>query len=109
MPRGGTFTLGNARLPFGVVDSYEGGGFPLPGPALYLPVVVGEEAKALALAEYLLQAGLFCRAIRPPTVPEHTCRLRLTVSAQHSDAQVDHLLDALAAGVAHLGLDVDPS
>ncbi len=42
MPRGGTFTLGNARLPFGVVDSYEGGGFPLPGPALYLPVVVGE-------------------------------------------------------------------
>jgi 8-amino-7-oxononanoate synthase len=77
-------------------------------PSPILPVVVGEEAKALALAEYLLQAGLFCRAIRPPTVPEHTCRLRLTVSAQHSDAQIDHLLDALAAGVAHLGLDVDP-
>ena len=77
-------------------------------PSPIIPVVVGEEAKALALAEYLLQAGLFCRAIRPPTVPEHTCRLRLTLSAQHSDAQIDHLLDALSMGVAHLGLDVEP-
>ena len=67
-------------------------------PTPIVPAVVGSEARALALAEHLLEAGLFCRAIRPPTVPEDTCRLRLTLSALHTDEEIDRLLDALDRG-----------
>ncbi len=68
-------------------------------PSPIVPAVVGGEARALTLAERLLDAGLFCRAIRPPTVPEHTCRLRLTLSALHTDGEIDRLLDGLDRAV----------
>ncbi len=71
-------------------------------PSPIVPAVVGSEARALFLAEYLLDAGLFCRAIRPPTVPDDTCRLRLTLSADHTRDQIDRLLGALADGIAAL-------
>ncbi len=64
------------------------------------PLVVGEEARALALSRHLYERGYWVAAIRPPTVPRGTSRLRITVSAAHSDAQIDGLLEAIAEGLA---------
>jgi 7-keto-8-aminopelargonate synthetase-like enzyme len=60
-----------------------------------LPVPVGTAEKALALQQHLWDLGLFVPAIRPPTVPAGSCRLRLSLSSEHSEAQVDRLLEAL--------------
>ncbi len=59
-------------------------------------IVTGGSEAAVRLSERLLQAGFLITAIRPPTVPDGTARLRLTLSAAHSDAQIDRLLEALA-------------
>jgi 8-amino-7-oxononanoate synthase len=64
---------------------------------LLLPYLCGSEDAALAAAGALLAEGLLVTAIRPPTVAPGTSRLRVTVSAAHSPAQVDRLADALAA------------
>ena len=61
------------------------------------PLPVGDAAAALALSERLKQRGLLISAIRPPTVPAGTSRLRITLSAAHTDAQLDQLLEQLAA------------
>ncbi|HEB92042.1 MAG TPA: 8-amino-7-oxononanoate synthase [Gammaproteobacteria bacterium] len=58
------------------------------------PIVVGETARAVAVSEALLRRGMLVTAIRPPTVPDGSARLRVTLSAAHSEAQVDRLLDA---------------
>jgi len=59
------------------------------------PVVLGTPARALAAAQGLRARGVLAKAIRPPTVPEHTSRLRLSVSAAHTPEQLDHVLTAL--------------
>jgi 8-amino-7-oxononanoate synthase len=64
-------------------------------PSPIVPFVCGDEQRALDAAAALLDAGLLVPAIRPPTVPPGTSRLRVTVSAAHSDAQVKRLLRAL--------------
>jgi 8-amino-7-oxononanoate synthase len=69
-----------------------------------IPVVIGEESDAVSASERLLAEGLWVPAIRPPTVPVGTSRLRITLSAVHSDEQVDALVDALVA----LGLAAAP-
>ena len=61
------------------------------------PLLVGESAAALALSATLKEQGILAAAIRPPTVPAGTARLRITLTASHTDAQVDRLLDALQA------------
>jgi 8-amino-7-oxononanoate synthase len=66
-------------------------------PSPILPYLCGSEDAALAAAGALLDEGLLVTAIRPPTVAPGTSRLRVTVSAAHSPAQVDRLADALAA------------
>jgi 8-amino-7-oxononanoate synthase len=66
-------------------------------PSPIVPYVCGEESRALATAAALLERGLLVPAIRPPTVAPGSSRLRVTVSAAHTDAQIDALLDALAA------------
>jgi 8-amino-7-oxononanoate synthase len=63
------------------------------------PLLVGDAGRALALSEKLAQRGLWIGAIRPPTVPAGTARLRITLTAAHTEQQVDRLLDALAAVV----------
>jgi len=60
------------------------------------PLVVGDAARAVALSSRLREQGLLIGAIRPPTVPAGTSRLRITLSAAHSEAQVDQLLEQLA-------------
>jgi 8-amino-7-oxononanoate synthase len=60
-----------------------------------IPVVLGEERTALYAARLMLDRGLFVPAIRPPTVPVGTSRLRVALSAAHSDSQIDALIGAL--------------
>jgi 8-amino-7-oxononanoate synthase len=68
-------------------------------PTPIVPVVLGDEAAALAAAARLLDRGLLVPAIRPPTVPPGTSRLRVALSAAHTDDQLDALVAALA-GIA---------
>lgn len=64
------------------------------------PLLVGESSAALQLAERLRERGVWAGAIRPPTVPVGTARLRITLSAAHREQDVDRLLDALGASPA---------
>ncbi len=66
------------------------------------PVVLGTEARALAASRALRDRGFYVRAIRPPTVPRGTSRLRVALSAAHTPAQVDGFLAALAEVLAGL-------
>ncbi|MCF6209424.1 MAG: 8-amino-7-oxononanoate synthase [Gammaproteobacteria bacterium] len=59
------------------------------------PIVMGETARVVAVSEALLRRGILVTAIRPPTVPAGSARLRVTLSAAHSETQVDRLLDVL--------------
>lgn len=59
------------------------------------PLPVGDSWRALQLSEALQQQGILLSAIRPPTVPQGSARLRVTFSALHEEAHVDRLLDAL--------------
>lgn len=59
------------------------------------PLVVGEAGRAVAISSALRERGILISAIRPPTVPAGTARLRITFSAAHSESQVDRLLEAL--------------
>ncbi|UVJ43670.1 8-amino-7-oxononanoate synthase [Pseudomonas sp. LS1212] len=60
------------------------------------PIMIGESERALRLSQMLRERGLLVTAIRPPTVPAGSARLRVTLSAAHSETQVQLLLDALA-------------
>jgi 7-keto-8-aminopelargonate synthetase-like enzyme len=64
-------------------------------PSPIVPILVGDEAKTVEVSERLLERGLLVPAIRPPTVPAGTSRLRVALSAAHSTDQ----LDRLAAGL----------
>lgn len=59
-----------------------------------MPVVVGENDEAVKMSEKLLEEGILVVAIRPPTVPKGTARLRLSVSAAHTDEDIAKLLNA---------------
>ncbi|HUR42375.1 MAG TPA: 8-amino-7-oxononanoate synthase [Verrucomicrobiae bacterium] len=74
----------------------------LPSTTPIQPLVLGSEGAALALSAELLRRGYWVAAIRPPTVPRGTSRLRITLSAAHTATQVDGLLDALAASLRAL-------
>ncbi|OQR33861.1 8-amino-7-oxononanoate synthase [Pseudomonas sp. Bc-h] len=59
------------------------------------PILIGDSGRALRLSQMLRERGLMVTAIRPPTVPAGSARLRVTLSAAHSQAQVQLLLEAL--------------
>ncbi len=67
------------------------------GRSAIIPIVVGDEQAALALARRLRDLGHHCPAIRPPTVPAGSCRLRISVSRAHTAADKRRLLKALAS------------
>ncbi|MDX1724021.1 MAG: 8-amino-7-oxononanoate synthase [Pseudomonas sp.] len=60
------------------------------------PILIGDSARAMHLSQLLRERGLLVTAIRPPTVPVGSARLRVTLSAAHSSAQLELLLEALA-------------
>ena len=71
-------------------------GLPLmDSPTPIQPLLIGDPKEALRLGDRLLERGILVTPIRPPTVPKGTARLRVTLSAAHSEEQVDRLLDAL--------------
>jgi 8-amino-7-oxononanoate synthase len=71
-------------------------GFDVPSdPTPIVPLVLGAESRALEVSAQLMERGIFVVAIRPPTVPPGTARLRIVPTAAHSDEQLDVLLGAL--------------
>jgi 8-amino-7-oxononanoate synthase len=76
-----------------------------PATSAIVPVHVGDSTRALALSAALAEHGLLVVAIRPPTVPAGTARLRVAFSAAHDDADVDALVQAMQ----HVGAVSAPS
>jgi len=87
-----------ARLRGGLAIGLEGSGWQLSHSQTAIqPLLIGANDQALAVMEGLRERGIWVPAIRPPTVPEGTARLRIALSAAHSEADVDQLVEALAA------------
>jgi 8-amino-7-oxononanoate synthase len=81
-------------------DGLAARGLPRPGGSgPIVPVLLGANGRALAVAARIATGGFDVRAVRPPTVPEGTARLRISVHADHSPATVDALAAAVAAAV----------
>ncbi len=71
----------------------------IPGRSQIVPVIIGDNLRAVELAELLQAAGFDVRAIRPPSVPPGTARLRLSVNVGLSEAVLDEFVSALASAV----------
>ena len=69
-----------------------------------LPVLIGDAAKTLRLADRLLELGVYAPAIRPPTVPKGTSRIRTSITSEHSSEQLDTVLAAFRQAGQELGL-----
>lgn len=86
------FRTGARRIGLQLLDS----------PTPIQPIVLGDAVRALQLSQWLRERGVMVGAIRPPTVPAGSARLRVTLTASHTAEQVDHLLVLLAEGYALL-------
>jgi 8-amino-7-oxononanoate synthase len=69
-----------------------------------VPVEVGEAEPTMALCERALERGVFAQGIRPPTVPEGSCRLRFTVMSTHDPAELRRAAGEVGAAARELGL-----
>ena len=80
-------------------------GFSLsPSVSPIMPILVGNAETALSFAEHLLAEGLYAPAIRPPTVPESTSRIRVTVTSEHHPDHIDYALIAFQRAGQSAGL-----
>ncbi len=61
-----------------------------------VPILIGDADRTVAISDHLFQEGIFLSGIRPPTVPEGESRLRLTLMADHSEEDINRLIQALA-------------
>ena len=85
-----------ARLRAGLTTGLQGSRWQLSESQTAIqPLLIGPNDEALAVMEGLRLRGIWVPAIRPPTVPEGTARLRIALSAAHTEADVDQLIDAL--------------
>ncbi|MGD7033474.1 8-amino-7-oxononanoate synthase [Methylotuvimicrobium buryatense] len=76
-------------------------GFPLmPSNSAIQPILIGDSRRAVEIGKRLLDDGFWVGAIRPPTVPQGSARLRVTFSALHDEQQVDRLLESLAKSIS---------
>lgn len=66
------------------------------------PILIGKNEDTLVVSNYLYEAGIIGTAIRPPTVPVGESRIRLTVTAAHSKAQIDYVCDTLYKAIKEL-------
>jgi 8-amino-7-oxononanoate synthase len=91
------------RLRVGLVAGLQGTSWQLrPSLTAVQALVIGRNDQALAVMDGLKKRGLWVPAIRPPTVPKGTARLRIALSAAHSESDVDRLIQALAELAAQL-------
>ncbi|MBO9534983.1 MAG: 8-amino-7-oxononanoate synthase [Solirubrobacteraceae bacterium] len=94
----------NARTLHGALQAE---GFAMPDdPSHILPIMVGDATTTMNVTESLLERRVFAQGIRPPTVPEGTSRLRVTVSASHTPQELRKAAQAIAEVARAHGLDV---
>ncbi|MCI5145774.1 MAG: 8-amino-7-oxononanoate synthase [Candidatus Electrothrix sp. AR3] len=84
------------ELSHGVRNQLQAEGLRTDGASHIVPVLIGEAAQAVAVAEQLRQQGFWVQAVRPPTVPPHTARLRLSVNAAMKQEQLAPLAENIA-------------
>jgi 7-keto-8-aminopelargonate synthetase-like enzyme len=60
-----------------------------------IPIIIGDTEKTMEISKKLLEKGFFVSAIRPPTVPKGESRLRITISAQHTEEEIECLASLL--------------
>ena len=75
----------------------------MPSTTAIQPLLIGDDAKALTISQKLQQAGILVTAIRPPTVAKGSARLRITLTASHTQSDIDYLLASLAATLKSIG------
>lgn len=84
------------RLTACLQEGLEGSRWPLlASPTAIQPIIIGDNHEAIRVASALYDEGLWVPAIRPPTVPKGTARLRVSLSAAHTEAHIGRLVDAL--------------
>jgi len=69
----------------------------MPSSTAIQPLLIGDDAKAVAISQQLKQRGILVTAIRPPTVAKGSARLRITLTASHTEQDIDQLLTALVS------------
>jgi len=70
-----------------------------------MPVMVGEAAETMRMSQALFEHGVLAQGIRPPTVPEGTARIRVTVMATHNEADIDEAISAFGRVVEMRGVE----
>jgi glycine C-acetyltransferase/8-amino-7-oxononanoate synthase len=86
-------------------DALEAEGFDISGPPTHIvPLIVGEAEAAMSMCERAIDRGVFAQAIRPPTVPEGTSRLRLAVMASHTPGELRKAARVLVRAAEEAGL-----
>ncbi len=93
----------NARALRGALEAE---GFPVSESDMHIvPLIVGDERDALRMCQEAIDRGVFAQAIRPPTVPAGTARLRLAVMASHTPAELGKAAGVLGSVARRIGLD----